>query len=57
MARIRGADCCGEGLFGYVSCEARVPAGHPLPAGEVAGILALDLEAAGAVGDVVEIDE
>jgi len=54
---MRGADCCGEGLFGYVSCEARVPAGHPLPAGEVAGILALDLEAAGAVGDVVEIDE
>lgn len=27
---MRGSDVGGEGLFSYVSCEARVPAGHPL---------------------------
>ena len=27
---IRGSDVRTEGLFSYVSCEARVPAGHPL---------------------------
>lgn len=27
---MRGADSCGEGLFSYVSCEARVPSDHPL---------------------------
>jgi transposase len=29
---IRGRDARGEGLFSYVSCEARVPADHPLRA-------------------------
>jgi transposase len=27
---MRGSDEQTEGLFSYVSCEARVPAGHPL---------------------------
>jgi transposase len=27
---MRGADEQTEGLFSYVSCEARIPAGHPL---------------------------
>ena len=27
---MRGEDRCSEGLFSYVSCEARVPADHPL---------------------------
>ena len=27
-----GGDCRSEGLFSYVSCEARVPADHPLRA-------------------------
>ena len=30
--RMRGADRRTEGLFSYVSCESRVPAGHPLRA-------------------------
>ena len=30
MATMRGGDNQTEGLFSYVSCEARVPAGHPL---------------------------
>ncbi len=29
---MRGSDDHSEGLFSYVSCEARVPAGHPLRA-------------------------
>jgi hypothetical protein len=29
---MRGADRRTDGLFSYVSCESRVPAGHPLPA-------------------------
>ena len=29
---MRGSDRRAEGLFSYVSCEARVPAGHPLRA-------------------------
>jgi transposase len=29
---MRGSDDRSEGLFSYVSCEARVPAGHPLRA-------------------------
>ncbi len=27
---MRGSDWRTEGLFSYVSCESRVPAGHPL---------------------------
>lgn len=27
---MRGSDKRSDGLFSYVSCEARVPAGHPL---------------------------
>ncbi|CAO3445763.1 Transposase [Azospirillum argentinense] len=27
---MRGSDKRSEGLFSYVSCEARVPANHPL---------------------------
>ncbi len=29
---MRGSDDRSEGLFSYVSCEARVPADHPLRA-------------------------
>ncbi len=29
---MRGPDRRTEGLFSYVSCESRVPAGHPLRA-------------------------
>jgi transposase len=33
---MRGWDARGEGLFSYVSCEARVPLGHPLrPIGKI----------------------
>jgi transposase len=46
---MRGGDVQTEGLFSYVSCEARVPAGHPLRAiramvDEVLEVLSADFE-------------
>lgn len=46
---MRGGDVGTEGLFSYVSCEARVPASHPLRpiramVGEVLEVLSVDFE-------------
>src|SRR6187402_2412841 len=47
---MRGSDIQTEGLFSYVSCEARVPANHPLRAiraivDEALDVLSLDFDA------------
>ena len=47
---MRGSDERSEGLFSYVSCEARVPADHPLRpmraiVDEALGVLSAEFEA------------